>query len=66
MSTEKRSIFYHLVLSTVKMEFIDDQAAVHNNQGLLSDVENEEDEFDNIIDASYDHKEREFLQRSRQ
>ena len=48
------------------MEFIDDQAAVHNNQGLLSDVENEEDEFDNIIDASYDHKEREFLQRSRQ
>ena len=55
MSTEKRSIFYHLVLSTVKMEFID-HAAVHNNQGLLSDVENE-DEFDNIIDASYDHTE---------
>ena len=28
---QKQSIFYHLVLSTVKMEFIDDQAAVDNN-----------------------------------
>ena len=27
----KKSIFYQLVLSTVKMVFIDDQAAVDNN-----------------------------------
>ena len=54
---QKNIFFYHLVLSTVKIEFTDDEAAVDNNQELLSEVENEEDKFDDIIDDSYDHEE---------
>ena len=37
---------------SAKMKFIDDQAVVDNDHELLSDTENEDDEFDDLIDNS--------------